>query len=464
METQYALAKGYTDGNYALTGIQVPAGATFTQIQAALTSAASFGTKVVAAGAISTTSTLVITSSCDLSGLTITYSGTGVAVQVGAGSGTVLTYKQIVLPTIVNATKTITGWSQVAGSVGVSIRVLNSCTVTVPRIRNFETGLEIRGEAAGCVYNTITLGQINNNKYGVSFTNDSTGWTNQNAFIGGAVTMDSAEGNGVSGTRAVMLNTASNLPNTNTFVGVSFEGNGWEYMVECFGLNNVFVNCRFEASLGARVYWRASATKNAILEGYGTITPTYETGAVRNAIAQTGARRNMTVTGTGGTFNLQNDTSASNSSLTVTDPAFGVEAGFDPATAYSWSLAATILHGKRGGDSNDRVQLDAQNGRLYFTNGATTPSYYLGNFGTSGMAMSGGHLSWAQDNTYDLGLASQRPKTIRAATAMVTGAFATGSRPTASSVGAGGMCYDTTLSKPIWSDGTTWRDAAGTAV
>lgn len=40
----------------------------------------------------------------------------------------------------------------------------------------------------------------------------------------------------------------------------------------------------------------------------------------------------------------------------------------------------------------------------------------------------------------------------------------TANRPNAVSVGAGSMFYDTTLSKPIWSDGTVWRDAAGTAV
>ena len=43
-------------------------------------------------------------------------------------------------------------------------------------------------------------------------------------------------------------------------------------------------------------------------------------------------------------------------------------------------------------------------------------------------------------------------------------AVATGSRPTAASVGAGGMVFDSTLNKPIWSDGTNWRDAAGTVV
>ncbi|CAM3540613.1 right-handed parallel beta-helix repeat-containing protein [Occultella aeris] len=43
-------------------------------------------------------------------------------------------------------------------------------------------------------------------------------------------------------------------------------------------------------------------------------------------------------------------------------------------------------------------------------------------------------------------------------------ALPTVSRPTAASVGIGGNLYDTTLHKPIWSDGSAWRDAAGAVV
>lgn len=44
------------------------------------------------------------------------------------------------------------------------------------------------------------------------------------------------------------------------------------------------------------------------------------------------------------------------------------------------------------------------------------------------------------------------------------GTTTTASRPSASTVGAGAQIYDTTLSMPIYSDGTVWRDAMGTAV
>ena len=41
---------------------------------------------------------------------------------------------------------------------------------------------------------------------------------------------------------------------------------------------------------------------------------------------------------------------------------------------------------------------------------------------------------------------------------------ATGARPSPSAVGVGGIYYDTTLGKPIWSTGTAWYDATGATV
>lgn len=42
--------------------------------------------------------------------------------------------------------------------------------------------------------------------------------------------------------------------------------------------------------------------------------------------------------------------------------------------------------------------------------------------------------------------------------------FTTAARPGAALLGRGAEIYDTTLNKPVWSDGTNWRDAAGTIV
>lgn len=60
-------------------------------------------------------------------------------------------------------------------------------------------------------------------------------------------------------------------------------------------------------------------------------------------------------------------------------------------------------------------------------------------------------------------IASHRMELEGAAT-FKTGLSATGSRPNAATVGNGAQYYDLTLHKPIWSDGTNWRDAAGSVV
>jgi len=45
-----------------------------------------------------------------------------------------------------------------------------------------------------------------------------------------------------------------------------------------------------------------------------------------------------------------------------------------------------------------------------------------------------------------------------------SGFAATGARPSATTAGAAAMFYDSTLGKPIWSNGTVWKDATGTTV
>lgn len=44
------------------------------------------------------------------------------------------------------------------------------------------------------------------------------------------------------------------------------------------------------------------------------------------------------------------------------------------------------------------------------------------------------------------------------------GQYSTAGRPAAATAGVGAMVFDTTLGKPIWSDGAGWKDATGAAV
>lgn len=57
-----------------------------------------------------------------------------------------------------------------------------------------------------------------------------------------------------------------------------------------------------------------------------------------------------------------------------------------------------------------------------------------------------------------------RRQIVRVRVPSALDAYATADRPSAADAGVGAAYYDTTLSKPGWSDGTDWRDAAGTII
>jgi hypothetical protein len=138
-------------------------------------------------------------------------------------------------------------------------------------------------------------------------------------------------------------------------------------------------------------------------------------------------------------------------------------AGDDPATAWTATISSQSIRGKRPTDAYERVNLSGLYGRLYLGGGTATPAYYLEGGDSYGFLMTG-NIGFNADNTYDIGASTLRPRYVRAGTAVQTGAAVTGSRPAASTAGVGAMFYDTTLSKPIWSNGTVWKDATGTTV
>jgi hypothetical protein len=120
---------------------------------------------------------------------------------------------------------------------------------------------------------------------------------------------------------------------------------------------------------------------------------------------------------------------------------------------------------KRASDTYDRIRLDHSNGRIYLGDNTADPTTYLTDDSSNGVwKLVGRGLEPSANNTYDLGINATRWRYARLGTGVVVGSFATGSRPAAGTGGVGTMVYDSTLSKPIWSDGTVWRDATGTAV
>lgn len=445
-------------------GITAATAATFSAVQSALTAAASVGTRATAYGTITTSSTLVITSDCDLSQLTINYTGSGVAVQVGSGTsgaGGILWRKNVILPVIINAGKSGTGWA--AGTVGVRAVNTFGCTIRSPRIRNFETGYYAYGLGTGNVYNDVQVLHGDNNKRNLVLGAGTAGWCNSNTYHLGSLQHDAVEGNNITGVRQILLETATNIINGNLIIGGSVEGNTAEYHLDCDGLYNRFLEVRWENSTGCRIAWRANSARNVIDYGYAAhqLVETHITGSLLNRVYSTGMSRIVGSTSKAVQW-LENTSSSSAAVDAIMDPG-ATPAGADPATAYRVYRSGDYTKMKRAADVADRMILDHVNGRLYLGDGSAAPTTYL-QFDSAGLwKLVGASLYPATDGAYDLGIHGTRWRNIRARSTVITGANVTGSRPSPAT-GVGAMFYDTTLSKPIWSDGTVWRDATGTTV
>lgn len=449
----------------AALGIELPADVTdFASLQAAATAAKAEGKRLWAAGEITTNQTLVVNSDADLGGLTINYTGSGVALQLGDTVG--VAYRlTVTLPTLIAANKTNPGWSQVAGTTGVLAVNLNSCAqIVTQRITNFETGLNVYGQGQGNSYNTFLIGHLENNKVNLKLDANATGWSNQNTFIGGRYGHNSVEGVNQTGVHHIkMANGTPNPINNNTFLNPSVEGDACQFHADVSGTSNMFINARWEA-FPPRVRWQNGSTRNQIVFGYSahSIVETHGSGALANAILSSSALR-YSASNAKAVLQIENSTSSANAALAILE-AGAVQAGADPDTAYGVRMSAQKTAFKRGTDPAARMELDSQNARLYLGDGTAAPTTYFGLFGAGTFGISGAHLAWVTHNMQDIGLNTQRPRYIRAGTAVITGAFTTGNRPTANTAGAGASVFDTTLGKPIWSTGSAWVDATGATV
>lgn len=313
------------------------------------------------------------------------------AVLVGARTaGERLSDRTIVLPHVIQAGKTAGGgWS--GADIGVEISNTYSCHITTQRISSFSTNLWLSAYgSAGNVYNDITLGHLENGKINLQLAPaDGSGWVNQNTIIGGRCSIQSAEGTNIVGTRHLLIAAGANPVNNNLFVNVSVEGNGPEFHLECFGNYNVFQNCRWEASLGAKVQFNGTnGNSNVVAYGYNAhqVTLTQVSGALYNHIFSRAGQRLQASAGAPGVLIVENSSSSDNPAITIMAAGAGYSA--DPATDYTVAMGAQTANFKRNTDTQPRVQIDGQNSRLYFTNGATTPTHYFTNFGSTGLAAS----------------------------------------------------------------------------
>jgi len=390
-------------------------------INAADAAAVAGGGRLHAEGTYKIASTVTVRSAVDMALATLNYTGSGVALQVGDGAS--LHRKTFRLPSVIEANKPSSGWN--AGTVGVQVINCFTCTVyTPPRVFGFETGLNITGQAAGCAYNTFHIGHLDTNKRNLVLDATSTGYCNQNLYLGGRFSHSSSEGTtAVSGARHIYFTPGTHPINNNLFLNPSVEGSVAEYQIDIDGGQyNIFINPRLEGGAGfGTVRFGANADRNTIIGGYqqASAVVTRVTGETYNSL-QANNRFEIYGSSADGLLRLRNKSSSSSPSAVIMEAATSVD---DIATAWAWRFSASHIKGKRAADASERVTVDPVNGRIYFGNGTGAPTAYVGNLGSSAdISIGAGSLCFGTDNSFDIGRTSTfRPRDLFLARNAVVG-------------------------------------------
>lgn len=386
-------------------------------LQTAITAAAVAGHRVYAKGTFKIGSTITITSNADLGDATFSYVGAGgTALRIGSStSGDEVEWVTVVAPVVLAADKVVgEGWDDdLVGTVGVDIANLYSSAVHLPRVNGFETGVRLYGTGTGCVYNTIQLGHLDNNKVNLLLDANGTGWCNENLFLGGRFAQESAEGTDLSGVRHIVTAVCTNPVNNNLWVKPSVEGNVPEFHVSIGGSYNRIIGGRWEAST-PKVQWNSDSASNLIDGGYnaGSITETWVSGAAGSNDLRGHLRHYHSKSGgTSGTNILENVSSSAYPANTIM-AAGARAAAASPVTAYAVHQGATYTRMKRNTDTYDRLILDHSNARLYFGNNSAAPTAYIGSLGATAIGVVAGTFHASPDNTHDWGSGSLRPRDV----------------------------------------------------
>lgn len=146
-------------------------------------------------------------------------------------------------------------------------------------------------------------------------------------------------------------------------------------------------------------------------------------------------------------------------------------AGF--ATTMTNSVGALDGHGRDffryAGSNPEFVNTLKQKASWYVTD-SNDSSTFISQFRTGEafarfMAYTDGRLQWGGGASGpETTLKRRAAKVMELNGAFAVGSYATGARPNAAVAGVGAMIYDSTLKKPLWSDGGAWKDATGKAV
>lgn len=378
-----------------------------TSIVEAIAEAKLSGRRLTGRGVFSTNAKIVINCAFDGSDMTFRVKDApAVAVEVSTGSAanptdifSLTTELGIILPSVINTTKPVTGW---AGQ-GIGVRYVNiqNMKITERLVENFAVGVLHTSFTQGCGYTNVQGGYLRNNGVNRRATiGDASGaFTNRWDIYGGRYFHSSAEGTEVAGVMHIDIDapSAGNIINDFNFFGASLEGNAQQYHVRVGGNAINFVGCRWESTApgGIKIHLAyggiAGQGSCAIVMGRGVAETAF------NITKDVGAAGRVAIhsASNGGLISVPNPAYALQNVQSSADPAMvAYEASTDPFSSSPLSDYAAVfgpqkIGGKREADLFDRVYINPNNGRVYVGNGTAAAQAYIGPLGTVGAVMQG---------------------------------------------------------------------------
>lgn len=375
--------------------------------------------------------TVQVTSSGDGSAATIRADGNQSIDVWYVGKGAITSSDQlrrlyVSTPYVENSTYSQGGGFSGVRARGIVLKNLYESTVNVRDAFGFASGFQMIGRGTGCVYNTINIQRLTNNKVNHHLFATNEGWVNENNFFGGRNWWYSAEGSGMADAHYVLHETDNatvNGPNNNRYFGMCLEGNGPLYQISINGgNNNIFVGCRYE-SAPFRVLLNDTAF-NAFQYGYGVedieftnLTPDATDGTTsessRYMVKDQILLGNRASQGAAGAYLIGYNPAAGGSNMAP------LYEGRD-SDRWTWKAFAQGQYYKRHDDAEPRLWINGDLGRVYFGSGSAAPGSLPFFANQSGSIACSSTFRPLVDAASDLGTSSGRWGTVYAATGTIS--------------------------------------------
>lgn len=371
---------------------------------------------------------------------------------------------------------------------------LENCEIHIPLVGKFSVGVKVAPVDGGLAYNTFYVGFLNDNKINwlvePSGAGGVGGYANENVVIGGRFAHSGTPTHSVATADTRQIKIAApvggslNGVNGWLFVKPSLEGATAEYHIESYGSQNRWLAARFEApTTTPKVHWGVSgafiAIGNIIDGGVDAdkIVETRDVNSYANGVVNHGTGTGMLAQYRGGFVDFPDGLRAAKFLLGAsgTPSTWPLTANSDIRVILQ-TLGAVALAGNNPLNTNGgRVTAGRFEGDSALYNGATAASatdqmigwLLSGDSAYRWTVSRSGVESWGSGASGADVVQSRKAANVLGLAAddcYMTGKNVTGSRPSASAVGAGAQFFDTTLNKPIWSDGSNWLDAMANVV